>query len=251
MTLQEGRVDPAPRWLRAWRAEGLRLRSLRSQWALIVIAVAGALALGVGQIVALPSDAAPARVVRAAVSGAEVSPFFLGLGAALFAASDLSSRQFALTLLQMNHRALVFAAKVSVLVVTGLVTGFGAIALMTPFAVIRGGSFSGPLLLDWLVLPALHLAFVLLGAAIGMIARSLVAAVFVYLAVVWALPLVVAIAGIWAPALSGPVLQFAPVTLTAAMLEPATRLTAVLRFAALDVALLSFGFLRVNRWTLR
>jgi len=251
MTEQLTRAALRPRWSRTWRAEGYRFLSLRSQWALLVVAVTGALALGGGQVLVLPPGVATATVVRAAVSGAEVSPFFLGLGAALFTAADLSSRQFALTLLQMNDRTLVFAAKTAVLGAAGTITGLAVITLVLPLAVLRtdGALTSSPL--AWLALPGLHLLFVLLGAAIGMLMRSPVAAVFVYLAVVWALPLVVAIAGIWAPSISGSVLQLAPVTLTAAMLEPATQAAAVVRFVGLDAVLLGLGLLSIRRWGIR
>lgn len=201
-------------------------------------------------MLALPADAATGRIVRAAVSGAEISPFFIGLGSALFTAADLSSRQFALTLLQLNDRVLVFGAKVVVLVIVALLTGGGAVVLVAPFTVVIEG-WSVATSASWLVLPALHVLFALLGAAIGMTMRSVVAAVFVYLAVVWALPLVVAVAGIWVPALSGPILQFAPVTLTAAMLEPATSSVASARFFALDVVLLTVGTIRVLGWRIR
>lgn len=238
-------------WARAVRAEGHRMRSLRTQWALLAIAVLGALAMGAAQVLTLPPNAVAERVARSAVSGAEISPFFIGLGAALFAAADLSSRQFALTLLQLNNRVLVFGAKIVVLVIAALLTGGVAVALVVPFAIaVSGWSVAAPSP-SWLVLPALHLLFALLGAAIGMTMRSVVAAVFAYLDVVWALPLVVAVAGIWAPALSGSILHFAPVTLTAAMLEPSTLSAAAARFGALDIALAVVGFVRVLGWRIR
>ncbi len=227
------------------------MRSLRTQWSFLVIAVLGAVAMGAAQVLALPPNAAAERVARSAVSGAEISPFFIGLGAALFAAADLSSRQFALTLLQLNNRVLVFGAKVVVLATAALLTSSAAIALVAPFTIAVGGWSVASPSPSWLVLPALHLLFALLGAAIGMTMRSVVAAVFVYLAVVWALPLVVAVAGIWAPALSGSILQFAPVTLTAAMLEPDTWSAASARFLALDVVLLAMGTIRVLGWRIR
>jgi hypothetical protein len=68
---------------------------------------------------------------------------------------------------------------------------------------------------------------------------------------VWALPLVVAVVGIWAPWISGPVLQFAPVTLTAEMLEADLRTAAFARFGLLDAALLVLGGVRVVRWRIR
>ncbi|NII42679.1 hypothetical protein E9228_003353 [Curtobacterium flaccumfaciens] len=225
--------------------------SLRSQVALVAIAVVGALALGAGQVLVLAPAAAPAAVVRAAVSGAEVSPFFLGLAAALFTSADLSSRQFALTLLQMNDRTLVFIAKTAVLAASGVLTAIAVVMLLVPLALSRADGVLHVSPLAWLALPALHLLFVLLGAGLGMLMRSPVSAVFVYLAVVWALPLVVAIAGIWAPSISVSVLQFAPVTLTAAVLESATQGTAVLRFVGLDTALIIAGLVSVRRWGIR
>ncbi|MBY0177430.1 hypothetical protein [Curtobacterium herbarum] len=219
--------------------------------ALLVIAVLGALALGAGQVLALAPNTASAAVVRAAVSGAEISPFFLGLAAALFTAADLSSRQFALTLLQLNDRALVFVAKTAVLAVAGALTGLTVVMLLLPISVFRADGVLHVAPKVWLVLPALHILFVLLGAGIGMLMRSSVAAVFVYLAVVWALPLVVAIAGIWVPTISVSVLQFAPVTLTAAMLEPTTQGMAVLRFVGLDTALFIAGLVSIRRWGIR
>ncbi len=239
------------RWSRSWRGECYRLLSLRSQVALLVIAVLGALALGAGQVLALAPNTASAAVVRAAVSGAEISPFFLGLAAALFTAADLSSRQFALTLLQLNDRALVFVAKTAVLAVAGALTGLTVVMLLLPISVFRADGVLHVAPKVWLVLPALHILFVLLGAGIGMLMRSSVAAVFVYLAVVWALPLVVAIAGIWVPTISVSVLQFAPVTLTAAMLEPTTQGMAVLRFVGLDTALFIAGLVSIRRWGIR
>lgn len=246
-------TDAATRskWSRSWRGEGYRLVSLRSQMALLAIAVLGALALGAGQVLVLAPTAASATVVRAAVSGAEVSPFFLGLAAALFTAADLSSRQFALTLLQMNDRTLVFVAKTAVLATAGVLTGLAVVMLLVPLAASRTDDVLRASPLAWLALPALHLLFVLLGAGIGMLMRSPVPAVFVYLAVVWALPLLVAIAGIWAPSISVSVLQFAPVTLTAALLEPSTQGTAVLRFVGLDTALLIAGLVSIRRWGIR
>ncbi len=244
-------MEQRSNWARALRAEGHRLRSLRTQWVLLAIAVVGALAMGAAQVLALPPNAAAERVARSVVSGAEISPFFIGLGATLFAAADLSSRQFALTLLQLNNRVLVFGAKMVVLVIAALLTGGVAVALVVPFAIaVSGWSLATPSP-SWLVLPTLHLLFALLGAAIGMTMRSTVAAVFAYLAVVWALPLVVAVAGIWAPALSGSVLHFAPVTLTAAMLEPSTLSAAAAMFVALDVAVAVVGFVRVLGWRIR
>jgi hypothetical protein len=227
------------------------LRSLRTQWMLLVVAVAGALVIGTAQVLALPSGAVPERVVHAAGSGAEISPFFVGLGAALFTAADLSSRQFGLTLLQLDDRLLVFGAKVAVLVGTAFSTWVGVIMLVLPLAISIGGWPPPSSLLDWLVLPTLHVMFALLGASIGMVARSTVAAVSAYLAAVWALPLVVAVVGIWAPGISGPVLQFAPVTLTAEMLEADLRTAAFARFGLLDAALLVLGGVRVVRWRIR
>ncbi len=229
------------------------MRSLRSQRVLLAIAMLSAVSLGAAQLVALPSGAATADIVAAAVSGAEISPFFIGLGASLFTSADLSSRQFALTLLQLNNRAVVFGAKTVVLVIAALLTGTGAVALVVPLAIVVSGSSAASSTTSWLVLPVLHVLFALLGAAIGMIMRSVVTAVFAYLAVVWALPLVVAVAGIWAPALSGALLQFAPVTLTAAMLESsvASSVSAVARFGAVDCVLLVVGILRVFSWRIR
>lgn len=251
MTRRSRGASVRSRWSRSWRGEGYRLVSLRSQVALLITAVLGALALGAGQVLALAPTAASSAVVRAAVSGAEVSPFFLGLAAALFTASDLSSRQFALTLLQLNDRVLVFVAKTAALAVAAVLTGLAVVILLLPIAVSRTGGVLHVTPLAWLALPALHLLFVFLGAGIGMLMRSSVSAVFVYLAVVWALPLVVAIAGIWVPTISVSVLQFAPVTLTAAVLEPATQGTAVLRFAGLDIGLLVAGLVSIRRWGIR
>jgi hypothetical protein len=240
-----------PRWERAVRGEGHRLRSLRSQWALLSIATLGALAIGIAQILALPPGASSGRVVRAAISGVEISPFFVGLSATLFTSADLSSRQFGLTLLQLNDRLLVFGAKLVVLLVAALATGIGAVVVVAPLAFVTSGRLPVASSPSWMVLPVLHVLFALLGAATGMMMRSVVAAVIAYLAIVWALPLVVAVAGIWAPALSGPILHFAPVTLTAAMLEPATWSSAASRFGGLDIALLAVGTVRVLGWRIR
>jgi hypothetical protein len=251
LTLLSPRLERPANWARAWRAEGHRLRSLRAQWTLLVIAVAGAVLIGAAQVLALPPDAVSERVAHAAGSGAEISPFFVGLGAALFTAADLSSRQFGLTLLQLDNRLLVFGAKVAVLVGTAFSSGVGVILLVAPLAITVGGWPLTSSLLDWMMLPALHVLFALFGASIGMVARSVVAAVFAYLAAVWALPLAVAVVGIWAPWMSGPVLQFAPVTLTAAMLETDLRMAAFARFGVLDAALLVLGGVRVVGWRIR
>lgn len=242
---------PRPRWSRAWRAESRRMLSLRSQLVLLLVAFASALIIGIAQVVALPAGVGPDRIVKAVVSGVEISPFFIGLAATLFAAADLASRQFALTLLQLNNRVVVFGVKVTVLVASAVLSGLVVIAVVLPFAMTLRGSLPGPSALSLFALPALHVLFAILGAAIGMIARSVTAAVFIYLAVVWALPLTVAVVGIWAPSISGPILQLAPVTLTAAMLEPGSRAAAVLRFGAMDAVLLVVGGIRVLGWRIR
>ncbi|MBF4606608.1 hypothetical protein [Curtobacterium sp. VKM Ac-1393] len=239
------------RWARAWRAEFRRFVSLRVQGVLLAVAAAGAIALGAGRLFALGLGAPDEQILSAVAAGGDISPFFVGLGAALFASADLSSRQFALTLLQMKGRALVFCAKIIVLVSTAVITGVGAMLLIAPIAVHRGASLDRDTIPYWLAVPALHAFFALLGAAIGMIVRSVVGTVFAYLAFIWALPLVVAIAGIWVPSFSGPLLQIAPVTLTAAMLDPTTQIGAAARFCLMDGVLLAVGFVSLLRWRIR
>jgi hypothetical protein len=225
--------------------------SLRSQRTFLAIAAVASLALGIVQVFLLPAGASAEQALRAANSGAEIGPFFVGLGAALFTASDLATRQFGLTLLQLNNRALVYAAKVLVVLAGGAAVGAVPAAIAMWFAVSATDWPAGATWGDVLVLPILNMGFGLLGAAIGMIARSTVGAVFVYLASVWALPLVVAVLGIWVPALSGPVLQFAPVTITAAMLDRSTQSLAMARFGSIDAVLLVVGFVRVFGWRIR
>jgi len=225
--------------------------SLRSQRTFFAIAAVASLTLGILQVRLLPDGASAEQALRAANSGAEIGPFFVGLGAALFTASDLATRQFGLTLLQLNNRALVYVAKILVVLVSGAAVGAVPAVIAMWFAMSVTNRPAGATWGDVLVLPILNMGFGLLGAAIGMIARSTAGAVFVYLASVWALPLVVAVLGIWVPALSGPVLQFAPVTITAAMLDQSTQALAMARFTALDVVLLVVGFVRVFGWRIR
>ncbi|TCL88630.1 hypothetical protein EDF31_101474 [Curtobacterium sp. PhB142] len=251
MTETSAVVHRRGRWARAWRAEFCRFVSLRVQGVLLAVASAGAIALGVGRLFALGLGAPDEQILNAVAAGGDISPFFVGLGAALFASADLSSRQFALTLLQVKGRVLVFCAKISVLVSTAVITGVGAMLLIAPFAVHRGAGVDRVAIAYWLAVPALHAFFALLGAAIGMIVRSVVGTVFVYLAFIWALPLVVAIAGIWVPSISGPLLQIAPVTLTAAMLDPATQIGAAARFCLMDGVLLAVGFVSLRLWRIR
>lgn len=221
------------------------------QGVLLAVASAGAVALSAGRLFAAGRAAPDEQILNAVAAGGDISPFFVGLGAALFASADLSSRQFALTLLQVRGRVLVFCAKITVLVSTAVITGVGATLLIAPIAVHRGVSFDRDTIPYWIAVPALHAFFALLGAAIGMIVRSVVGTVFVYLALIWALPLVVAIAGIWAPSISGPLLQIAPVTLTAALLDPATQIGAAAKFCLVNGVLLAVGFVSLLRWRIR
>jgi ABC-2 type transport system permease protein len=172
------------RFSHAARMEWIKLRSLRSTWWTLAIAVAGAVAIAA--TVGVNTKDASADLTNNALAGISVGLLLIGVLGVLVMTGEYSSGGISATLAAIPNRPLLLAAKATVFGVVALAVGEAAafIAFFTGGAALPG-SVPGPALGQPGVLRAVLLSGVgfcligLIGLGLGTIIRHTPAAIAV------------------------------------------------------------------------
>jgi ABC-2 type transport system permease protein len=198
MTASTARVPAGHyRFRHVARMEWIKLRSLRSTWWTLAIAVAGA--IGIGVAVGINTRNAAGDLTNNALAGIVPSLLLIGILGALAMTSEYSSGMIRTTLSAAPRRPLLLAGKAAVFGAVAVAVGEAAsfIAFFAGGAALRHG-IQAPVLTQPGVLRAVLLSGVsygligLLGLGLGAIVRHSGAAIAVVVGGVYVLPTMLA-----------------------------------------------------------
>jgi hypothetical protein len=240
---------PAPEYWWALRADVFRALRLRPVLWIFALAIVTTVGLAAGRAV-LETGPRPDPAALA-MGGADTAPFFIGLAALVFAARDFTNGAVGTSVLLTGSRSVVIVSKIlCALALSAAITAAGSVVAAA--AVVAVGLTRG-----WQIDPveiagAVGLAvligvfFAAIGAGIGLLLPT-APAVFVYLALVWAVPIVGAVVSIWLIPVGSAILSMSPVTLTTQLLAGEPSGNAVLRFSLLALVLIGIGSVRASK----
>jgi ABC-2 type transport system permease protein len=198
MTMLTARIPPGRYGFRqVARMEWVKLRSLRSTWWTLAVAVAGA--IGIGAAVGMSTVNPQGDLTNNALAGIVPSLLLIGVLGALTMTSEYSSGMIRSTLAAVPRRPVLLAAKAAVFGALALAVGEAAsfIAFFAGSAVLRHG-IPAPVLTQPGVLRAVLLSGVsfslvgLIGLGLGAVVRHSGAAIAVVVGGVYVAPTIAA-----------------------------------------------------------
>ncbi|MFZ7088105.1 hypothetical protein [Curtobacterium sp. RRHDQ10] len=225
---------------------------------LVGITLGAFAAVGAAGTVPLDSTAGPSVLVDAAVGGGDLAPVVLGIAGLVYIASDLGSGAIGTTLILVPSRRAVLAAKLIAVALLALCVTGGTVVIALVLAVITSARLGGIGLGgtdDWLSaavrLCSVFVCHAFLGAGVGLLLATTAGAIAAYLSAVFALPLLIAIAGIWLADVARQLLASMPAMLTTRVLHDFPPGMDLLRFLLIDLVVVVLGAVRMVRKAVR